>query len=498
MPKRAPSGTKGLIKRHNRSCTNRSLPTKCACAWRGKYDGQDVVLATWAGETVDPHTVEKARKVFHRLVNAIDEKRFDPRGEAHSLGTSQRFDRFIDEWVTHYAETAGLDARGLTANSLPSMLHVLKTATVGKLCLGAMTLEALVASPLTIERWLNGLAVGRLVPNRGGQTVRKVTWSNATWNRYYELLHSICQRATKWKTQDVPRMARNPMDDIDKRIATAAKRPGRMLEDIEDRLLAVVDQLNAPLHVPNSRAKLTQEKADSIRQQVARGARQRDVARSWGISEAVCSNIITGKIWDAAKYQPTSKGDEMRRRLIGAFDGGLRAGEMMSIQIKHIDFAHPRVFELADNNNNNQRLEAYEITLPPALTKGGKTTGEPEYILAGTLRFRAMLDARRFQLKNDPEAYVFGTEPGAYQKSFRKQWNKLFRLAGLDYGRDKGLVWHTTRHEFISRVAENTGDPVLTQAIARHRDLTTTQGYFHARSSRKLAAAVGLNRGGRS
>jgi len=163
---------------------------------------------------------------------------------------------------------------------------------------------------------------------------------------------------------------------------------------------------------------------------------------------------------------------------------------MMSVQLKHIAFRRPRVLVLPDG----ERLEAYEIELPPANTKGGKTTGEPEYILAGTKRFRDMLDARRFQLKNDPEAYVFGAENGTYQRDFRRQWTKLFRAAGLDYGRDKGLVWHTARHEYISRVAENTGDPVLTQTLARHRDLATTQGYFHARDDRKLAAAVGLNR----
>jgi integrase len=73
-------------------------------------------------------------------------------------------------------------------------------------------------------------------------------------------------------------------------------------------------------------------------------------------------------------------------------------------------------------------------------------------------------------------------------------WRELFKLAKLNFGRKKGLVWHTTRHEFVSRHAENTGDPVLTQQLARHKDLRTTQGYFHVRESRLLKAAVRLNR----
>jgi integrase len=44
----------------------------------------------------------------------------------------------------------------------------------------------------------------------------------------------------------------------------------------------------------------------------------------------------------------------------------------------------------------------------------------------------------------------------------------------FDYGRSKGLTWHTIRHEFVSRNIENTGDPVVTQRLARHKDGRTT------------------------
>ena len=93
----------------------------------------------------------------------------------------------------------------------------------------------------------------------------------------------------------------------------------------------------------------------------------------------------------------------------------------------------------------------------------------------------------------NPEAYVFGTETGRPVKSFKRMWRELFKLAGLDYGRAKGLTWHTIRHEFVSRNIENTGDPVVTQRLARHKDGRTTQGYMHARESRVMAAVVRLN-----
>ena len=57
-----------------------------------------------------------------------------------------------------------------------------------------------------------------------------------------------------------------------------------------------------------------------------------------------------------------------------------------------------------------------------------------------------------------------------------------------------GLVWHTLRHEYVSRTLENTGDPVVAQAMARHKDVRTTQGYLRARPTRLLEAALKLER----
>src|SRR5438034_124254 len=76
-------------------------------------------------------------------------------------------------------------------------------------------------------------------------------------------------------------------------------------------------------------------------------------------------------------------------------------------------------------------------------------------------------------------------------KNFKRMWRELFGLAGLDYGRSKGLTWHTIRHEFISRTLENTGDPAVAQELARHKDCgrhwdTCTRG-GHASGRLQLA-----------
>ena len=99
-----------------------------------------------------------------------------------------------------------------------------------------------------IERWLNRMQKER-------------SWSANTWNRYYELLSTICVRATRWKTNGVPRMAHNPMTAIERRVGTKKKFGVRIEEAAEDRLFEACDKLNRPQHAPHSKL-LDWEKVD--------------------------------------------------------------------------------------------------------------------------------------------------------------------------------------------------------------------------------------------
>src|SRR5574339_518127 len=187
MPRHAASRVKGLYKKHNARCRNvKGDPTGCDCPWYGTYHGITKGLAVWAGKQVDPRTKTGAEAVLRRLKTAVDEKTYSPEGEQKSLGSGQRFSDFVLEWKTHYAEEYRL-----TANSLHSMLNVL---TEG---LGGFTLEHLAGDPTHIERWLNRMGKER-------------SWSANTWNRYYGLLSTLFVRATRWRSNGVPRMAQNP------------------------------------------------------------------------------------------------------------------------------------------------------------------------------------------------------------------------------------------------------------------------------------------------
>lgn len=468
MPRRGASGTKGLIKRHH-GCPTRQTPTSCGCEWSGRYRGQEVVLSKWAGRTIDPRTKTAAGTVLHRFMAAIDDGSFDPAGERPALGTADTLERFLLEWQSRYAEEYGL-----SQNSLPSMLAVLSTGA-----LGGHTLAQLASNPQDIERWLNATGKAR-------------RWGNKTWNEYRGLLYRVLKQATIWKVNGTARLASNPVADIPVRVADqpAHFKQRHLVEDVEDRLFAAVDALNKP-RPRSTRNRLTQADADAIRAALAAGQQGKDLAALYRVSASVISAIKVGDIWTSTAPTVSTTGTEMRRRLVGAFDGGLRAGEMLQIQLSHVTW---RPVQLPQAEG--PPLAAYEIRLPSALTKGGKTTGETQYIYAATDRFRQVLEARRFQLGNNPTAkqYIFGHEDGSPQTNFRKAWVELFTLAGLQSGRAVGLVWHTIRHEYISRLAELTKDPVLVQALARHKRLETTQLYFHTRRDRQIAAAATLER----
>lgn len=455
MPKRACSGVKNLYKKHNSDCRNRE-PLKCVCPWYAKYKGMHVNLARWSGQFVDPRRRQHATVVLNRLRAAIDEHVFRPEGDYEVAGAKQTLHAFIAEWTEHYAKVHDLDFASITP-----MLRAIDHE------FGSYTLEYLQNASLQIERWLNEMG-------------RRRKWADNTWNRYYQMFNSLFVRAIKWRNGTIVRMTLNPMASIDRRVGCKRKFRVRVEESIEDRLFAACDRLDDVK--PTKWQKLDWEKAAEIRRRAAAGESQLAIASDFKISPSLCCEVVKGLVWNPAT-RVRRQGALMRLRLMMAFDTGARREEMLKIQIKHIAFTPITV--TIDG-------QAREVLVIEVQSKGEKFTGEKERVYAGTERLIAALRARRDELQNDPNAYVFGTVSGFRQDDFK--WHRLFRLAGLDFGRDKGLVWHSLRHEFCSRTAENTGDPVIAQELARHKDLRTTQGYLHARRSRVLAGAVSLNR----
>jgi hypothetical protein len=482
VPKVAPSGIKGLYKHHGRKCNNRKYPEDCDCSWKGKYKGADEVLKVWAGVEVDPRDKDAAEVIFTRMKAAIDGKRFDDRGESKSLGSDQLLTALIkDDYIKDYVDTAGFNGGPLASKAtMLTTLNVIQTEKHAGVILGDMTLSWIAGNSKRIKEWLDAAAVER--PKK---------WSPKTWNDYHQKLNGVCVWAMTQIVNDVPKMAKNPMKDIPTRRTRNYSEPnpkaitgGRIPPEIEAKLFAACDILDAPR--ASQARKLTQAKADAIREAVADGQEQRLVAKKFKVSGSTVSDIVKGKIWTGKAHRQTeNKGSEMRRRLIGGLDGGLRAQEMLLTQVYMVDWRGVMV--------DGERL--LPILLSPEESKGGKTTGNMEAVFATTKRFIAMLEERREQLNRNPKAFIFGTEAGEYQGSFAKQYRKLYDTAGLvhgvHYGRDLGLVWHTTRAEYASTASDaNNGNEKMGMKLTRIKDTKTFGRYNHAYDIDVLRAAV--------
>jgi integrase len=289
----------------------------------------------------------------------------------------------------------------------------------------------------------------------------------ATTNRYLARLRHICNwaigrnllTATPFHNRGVKVVAKNER-----------RRDRRVTEAEEYRLLDAAKRLNEP---PRGTAKLTWDRVREIRARARRGVSQRELASTFKISLPLCSQVLSGAVWDPEAKLTT--GDEMRDRIIGALDTSCRRGEMMKIQNKHIDWQHRWIRILKENS----KAEVARV-IP----------FEADSRLEKVLRRRAFLG---------PDAFVFGeASTGAYVKGFRSAWETLLLLSnGIEpERRARGqrpsnraalvkidLHWHDLRHEALSRLADD-GVPVHElQTLAGHANITTTQRYMNARAS---------------
>ena len=159
------------------------------------------------------------------------------------------------------------------------------------------------------------------------------------------------------------------------------------------------------------------------------------------------------RILRAAEHEPM-----MTARVIVALDTGVRRGEMLLLQNKHILWQEDLVRIIAPN------------------AKGRKERRIP----IGTSRLRSALEQRAFL---GPEAYILGNEVGEAVAEFRGAWLRLLAAAGITDPKKKlygDLHWHDLRHECGSRLAER-GVPIHEiQYLMGHAVLVTTQRYLNA------------------
>ena len=101
---------------------------------------------------------------------------------------------------------------------------------------------------------------------------------------------------------------------------------------------------------------------------------------------------------------------------------------MLRIRLHHVNW-HTVLLQPADGPS----IEAYVISLPPDITKGGKTTGKPETVYAATARFRQVLEARGGSPWRRTRRHASSSSAprtAARRRILAKRWRELFGLAG--------------------------------------------------------------------
>jgi integrase len=156
-------------------------------------------------------------------------------------------------------------------------------------------------------------------------------------------------------------------------------------------------------------------------------------------------------------------------RIIGALELCCRRGEMLLIQNKRVNW------------------ETYQIGIPGATAKDRENRRipfNPKGRLAAILHRRATLGS---------EAYVFGTENGAYQENIQTAWETLRLLAdgiepkptreGAAWNREQlqriDLRWHDMRHEGACRLLGDGVDIRIIQLMLGHASIQQTQRYLN-------------------
>jgi integrase len=176
-------------------------------------------------------------------------------------------------------------------------------------------------------------------------------------------------------------------------------------------------------------------------------------------------------ITDLFKLLPEYVNDAIKATLYFGF----RKGEVFSLQIHNVDFDAGGVRLEHDHVKDDE----------DAFLPGGRDAMQFLARLVDQAKERGVKHLITYRVKRkDPADQA--AEPWRSVKNPRGCWRRAMKVIEETHG--KKWRWHDLRAAFITQVALTSG-PIAAQALARHSDFETTQGYIEVADDVTRAAA---------
>ncbi len=173
---------------------------------------------------------------------------------------------------------------------------------------------------------------------------------------------------------------------------------------------------------------------------------------------------------------------------------GLRIGEALALQVRHVDFENGQILVRQQLNKGGKR--GARVKPVKKATEEERSDSERNVPVEPTALSALAMWLVKTGTINDPNAYVFArprcirhSEPWVYESWHGCRWSRVLELAKLDYGMPrknaKGAAFaptpHCLRHTFASRML-NAGLSVYdVSKLLGHKDTKVTERiYLHS------------------
>ena len=106
-----------------------------------------------------------------------------------------------------------------------------------------------------------------------------------------------------------------------------------------------------------------------------------------------------------------------------------------------------------------------------------------------------MEEALRFLMSRRVHSLLFASQRDPEQPISGSRLTQRLKAVCEELGLDEGILWHTTRHTFLTRLADGGNGAHTLRNLGRHSSITVTQRYMHPDQAAGLLAVEALCEG---